>query len=88
MCSKSHAELLSPVDYKHVRSETNALHESIASGTLDAPSWDLIRAAVMAVRWVAQGGLALRSVVSRPGRRVWIGNLMQAGQSSVGTGYL
>lgn len=36
-------ELLAPVDYDNIRSLTTRMHKQIASGTFDAPSWDLIQ---------------------------------------------
>ena len=43
-------ELLAPVDYNEIRSLTAKMHQQISYGTLDAPSWRLIRNAKLAAR--------------------------------------
>ncbi|CAA7261660.1 unnamed protein product [Cyclocybe aegerita] len=53
---KNNPELLSPVEFTNVRELTAQLHEKIASGTYDSPSWDLIRCAKLAARMYAPLG--------------------------------
>ena len=48
--------MLVPVDFAHIRAVTARLHESISSGTYDAPSWDYIRTAKLAARMYAPLG--------------------------------
>ncbi|OBZ70958.1 hypothetical protein A0H81_09023 [Grifola frondosa] len=45
---KDNPELLGPVDYSEIRALTAKMHQQISSGTLDAPSWKLIRNAKLA----------------------------------------
>ncbi|KAI0320922.1 hypothetical protein OF83DRAFT_466959 [Amylostereum chailletii] len=40
---RNNPELVAPVDYNEIRALTARLHRQIASGTLDAPAWDLVR---------------------------------------------
>lgn len=47
---QNNPELLVPIDYNEVRSLTAKMHQQISSGTLDAPSWRLIRIAKLAAR--------------------------------------
>lgn len=49
-------ELVTPVDFAHIRTVTAQLHEKISSGTYDAPSWDYIRTAKLAARMYAPLG--------------------------------
>ncbi|KAF8973156.1 hypothetical protein BDZ97DRAFT_1779746 [Flammula alnicola] len=53
---KDNPELLSPVDFNDVRALTSKIHDKISSGTLDSPSWDLIRTAKLAARMYAPLG--------------------------------
>lgn len=53
---QNNPELLSPVDFGNIRSLTSKLHEKISGGTLDSPSWDLIRTAKLAARMYAPLG--------------------------------
>jgi glycerol-3-phosphate O-acyltransferase/dihydroxyacetone phosphate acyltransferase len=48
--------LLSPVDYTHIRSLTSRMHEDISTGTLDSPSWEILRSAKLAARIYAPLG--------------------------------
>ncbi|RDB25178.1 Glycerol-3-phosphate O-acyltransferase 2 [Hypsizygus marmoreus] len=47
---KDNTELLAPVDYNNIRQLTARLQNVISSGTIDSPSWDLIRTAKLAAR--------------------------------------
>ncbi|KIM69808.1 hypothetical protein SCLCIDRAFT_13166 [Scleroderma citrinum Foug A] len=49
-------ELLAPVEFDRIREVTSYMQEQISSGTLDAPSWDLIRSAKLASRMYAPLG--------------------------------
>ncbi|CAK5265677.1 unnamed protein product [Mycena citricolor] len=53
---KMNPELLAPVDFQDIRSLTGKIHEQISSGTLDSPSWDLVRASKLAARIYAPLG--------------------------------
>ncbi|KAH8107257.1 hypothetical protein BXZ70DRAFT_917002 [Cristinia sonorae] len=53
---RTHPELLAPVDFSRIREMTARLHAKISSGTLDAPSWRLIRNAKLAARIYAPLG--------------------------------
>ncbi|KAJ7268813.1 hypothetical protein B0H12DRAFT_1096796 [Mycena haematopus] len=53
---KTHPELLAPIDYNNIRSLTAQMHEQISSGTIDSPSWDLVRVAKLAARIYAPLG--------------------------------
>ncbi|KAF7376296.1 PlsC domain-containing protein [Mycena sanguinolenta] len=53
---KSHPELLAPIDYNNIRLLTAQMHEQISSGTIDSPSWDLVRVAKLAARIYAPLG--------------------------------
>jgi glycerol-3-phosphate O-acyltransferase/dihydroxyacetone phosphate acyltransferase len=53
---QSNAELLAPVDYVHIRSITAQMHQQISCGTIDSPSWDLVRIAKLAARIYAPLG--------------------------------
>ncbi|THH30133.1 hypothetical protein EUX98_g4062 [Antrodiella citrinella] len=53
---KFSAKLLAPVDFSNIRELTARLHKQISSGTLDAPSWRLIRDAKLAARMYAPLG--------------------------------
>lgn len=52
-------ELLDPVNYDSIRIVTAQLSQRIATGTFDAPSWGLIRAAKMATPIYAPLGTAM-----------------------------
>ncbi|KAH9895173.1 hypothetical protein C8Q73DRAFT_759590 [Cubamyces lactineus] len=56
---KNNPELLAPVDYNEVRVLTAKLQQQISSGTLDAPSWRLIRIAKLAARMYAPLGTTM-----------------------------
>ncbi|EPQ57013.1 hypothetical protein GLOTRDRAFT_120391 [Gloeophyllum trabeum ATCC 11539] len=53
---KAHPELLAPVDYTHIRLLTARMHQQISAGTLDSPSWDLVRTSKLAARMYAPLG--------------------------------
>ncbi|OJT08103.1 hypothetical protein TRAPUB_1038 [Trametes pubescens] len=52
-------ELLAPVNYDEIRTLTAKMHQQISSGTLDAPSWRLIRIAKLAARMYAPLGTTM-----------------------------
>ncbi|KAI4526232.1 hypothetical protein K525DRAFT_259711 [Schizophyllum commune Loenen D] len=54
--SLENPELLAPVDFNNIRELTAKLHNTISSGTLDAPSWDMARTAKLAARIYAPLG--------------------------------
>ncbi|KAF8160841.1 hypothetical protein B0H34DRAFT_653689 [Crassisporium funariophilum] len=56
---KDNPELLSPVDFGNIRSLTAQMHEKISGGTLDSPSWDLIRTAKLGARMYAPLGTSM-----------------------------
>ncbi|KAI0745657.1 hypothetical protein C8Q76DRAFT_704428 [Earliella scabrosa] len=56
---KDNPELLVPVDYGEIRALTAKMHQQISSGTLDAPSWRLIRIAKLAARIYAPLGTTM-----------------------------
>ncbi|KAJ6500068.1 hypothetical protein C8R47DRAFT_1257284 [Mycena vitilis] len=49
-------ELLAPVDYMNIRTLTAQMHDQISSGTIDSPSWDLVRVSKLAARIYAPLG--------------------------------
>lgn len=49
-------ELLAPVEYEQIRSLTARMYQQISSGTIDSPSWDLVRTAKLAARLYAPLG--------------------------------
>lgn len=53
---KDNPELVAPVDFNHIREVTARMQELISSGTIDAPSWDLVRSAKLASRMYAPLG--------------------------------
>ncbi|KAG5638469.1 hypothetical protein H0H81_012534 [Sphagnurus paluster] len=53
---KDHPELIAPVEYDHIRQLTARMHHVISSGTIDSPTWDLIRTAKLAARIYAPLG--------------------------------
>ncbi|KAF5370861.1 hypothetical protein D9758_001884 [Tetrapyrgos nigripes] len=53
---KRHPELLKPVDYNAIRAVTDQLYQQISSGTIDSPSWDLVRISKLAARIYAPLG--------------------------------
>ncbi|KAG6845309.1 hypothetical protein H0H87_011159 [Tephrocybe sp. NHM501043] len=53
---KDHPELIAPVDYNNIRVLTAKMHNIISSGTIDSPTWDLIRTAKLAARIYAPLG--------------------------------
>jgi glycerol-3-phosphate O-acyltransferase/dihydroxyacetone phosphate acyltransferase len=56
LITQDNPELLSPVDYSEIRSLTTRMHQQISSGTLDSPSWNLVRTAKLAARIYAPLG--------------------------------
>jgi hypothetical protein len=48
-----------PVDFNHIRSLTSFMHAQLSSNTIDAPSWDLVRAAKTAARIYVPFGTAM-----------------------------
>ncbi|GBE81174.1 hypothetical protein BKA93DRAFT_814177 [Sparassis latifolia] len=56
---KDNPELLSPVNYDRIRDLTARMHQQISSGTLDAPSWGLIRNAKLAAGMYAPLGTTM-----------------------------
>ncbi|OCH84678.1 hypothetical protein OBBRIDRAFT_785863 [Obba rivulosa] len=57
--TKDNPELLAPVKYDEIRALTARMHQQISSGTLDAPSWKLIRNAKLAARIYAPLGTTM-----------------------------
>ncbi|KAI6134515.1 hypothetical protein EDD17DRAFT_1774687 [Pisolithus thermaeus] len=53
---KDNPELVAPVDFDRIRGVTARMQELISSGTVDAPSWDLVRSAKLASRMYAPLG--------------------------------
>ncbi|KIK09879.1 hypothetical protein K443DRAFT_671190 [Laccaria amethystina LaAM-08-1] len=53
---KNNPELLPPVDFDQIRSLTSEMQKIISAGTLDSPTWDLIRTAKLAARMYAPLG--------------------------------
>ncbi|KAG6903067.1 hypothetical protein C0995_006254 [Termitomyces sp. Mi166 len=53
---EDNSELIAPVDYNNIRLLTAKMHEIISSGTIDSPTWDLIRTAKTAARVYAPLG--------------------------------
>ncbi|KZT21420.1 hypothetical protein NEOLEDRAFT_1073436 [Neolentinus lepideus HHB14362 ss-1] len=53
---KNNPELLDPVEYGDIRMLTARMHQQISSGTLDSPSWDLVRTSKLAARMYAPLG--------------------------------
>ena len=56
---QNNPELLEPVNPDNIRLVTAQMHRQIATGTFDAPSWHLIRAAKMATPIYAPLGTAM-----------------------------
>ncbi|OSC97413.1 hypothetical protein PYCCODRAFT_1454906 [Trametes coccinea BRFM310] len=56
---KDNPELLAPVNYDEIRMLTAKMQQQISSGTLDAPSWRLIRIAKLAARMYAPLGTTM-----------------------------
>lgn len=56
---KDNPELIEPMNYDSIRLVTAQMYRQIATGTFDAPSWDLIRAAKMATPIYAPLGTAM-----------------------------
>ncbi|TFK68675.1 hypothetical protein BDN72DRAFT_870881 [Pluteus cervinus] len=52
----THPELLDPVQYEEVRNITARMHEQISHGTLDSPTWELLRIGKLAARMYAPLG--------------------------------
>ncbi|KAF8507451.1 hypothetical protein BU17DRAFT_100471 [Hysterangium stoloniferum] len=53
---KKHPNLLAPVDFGVIKTLTNFMADQISTGTLDAPSWDVITVAKVAARIYAPLG--------------------------------
>ena len=53
---KDNPELLTPLEYDEIRSLTARIHQQLSAGTLDSPSWKLIRTAKLATRIYAPLG--------------------------------
>ncbi|PFH53782.1 hypothetical protein AMATHDRAFT_136834 [Amanita thiersii Skay4041] len=53
---KDNPELLEPVDFTEIRNLTTRMHQTISAGTIDSPTWDLIRTAKLAARIYAPLG--------------------------------
>ncbi|KAK7692597.1 hypothetical protein QCA50_004229 [Cerrena zonata] len=53
---KDNPELLTPLEYDNIRSLTAKIHQQLSAGTLDSPSWKLIRIAKLATRIYAPLG--------------------------------
>lgn len=47
---------MAPVDYNNVRQLTAKIYDKISSGTIDSPSWELVRTAKLAARIYAPLG--------------------------------
>ncbi|TDL26141.1 hypothetical protein BD410DRAFT_764512 [Rickenella mellea] len=56
---QSNPELIAPVDFTHIRSLTSRIRNEISSGTIDSPSWDIVRSAKLASRIYAPLGTAM-----------------------------
>ncbi|KAI0733045.1 hypothetical protein C8Q72DRAFT_988748 [Fomitopsis betulina] len=56
---KDNPELLAPVNYNEVRALTASMHQQISLGTLDAPSWRMIRNAKLAACMYAPLGTTM-----------------------------
>jgi glycerol-3-phosphate O-acyltransferase/dihydroxyacetone phosphate acyltransferase len=54
--AQNNPELLPPVDFDQIRSLTSEMQKIISAGTLDSPTWDLIRTAKLAARMYAPLG--------------------------------
>lgn len=54
--AQNNPELLPPVDFDQIRSLTSEMQKIISAGTLDSPTWDLIRSAKLAARMYAPLG--------------------------------
>ncbi|KAF8639542.1 hypothetical protein AX17_001447 [Amanita inopinata Kibby_2008] len=53
---KDNPELLGPVEFSNIRALTSQMQNVIGSGTIDSPTWDLIRTAKLAARIYAPLG--------------------------------
>ncbi|KAK7035454.1 hypothetical protein VNI00_011747 [Paramarasmius palmivorus] len=53
---KDNPELLDPVDFNEIRSITAQMHQRISHGTLDGPSWQIIKISKLAARIYAPLG--------------------------------
>lgn len=54
--TKDNPELLAPVDFNDIRLLTSRMQQMISSGTIDSPSWELVRIAKLANRMYAPLG--------------------------------
>lgn len=54
--AQNNPELLPPVEFDQIRSLTSEMQKIISAGTLDSPTWDLIRTAKLAARMYAPLG--------------------------------
>ncbi|KAK2464280.1 hypothetical protein APHAL10511_003737 [Amanita phalloides] len=53
---RDNPELVDPVDFKDIRALTARMHQVISSGTIDSPTWALLRIAKLAARMYAPLG--------------------------------
>ena len=56
LSAQDNPELLKPIDYANIRQLTENMRRQISQGTLDAPSWDVLRSARCAVNIYAPLG--------------------------------
>ena len=77
---KDNPELLTPLEYDEIRSLTARIHQQLSAGTLDSPSWKLIRTAKLATRIYAPLGteMSLGDYVDRKSTRL---NSSHSGES-------
>jgi len=54
--AKDNPELLAPLDFNNIRLLTSRMQQMISSGTIDSPSWELVRIAKLANRMYAPLG--------------------------------
>ncbi|KAF8070662.1 hypothetical protein FPV67DRAFT_1035171 [Lyophyllum atratum] len=79
---KDHPELLAPVDYDNIRQLTAQMHDVISSGTIDSPTWDLIRTAKLTVRIYAPLGTRMSLGDYVRGTRSFLDAFKQAGSQN------
>ncbi|KAL0956352.1 hypothetical protein HGRIS_002502 [Hohenbuehelia grisea] len=53
---KDNPELLKPIDFNEIRSLTSQMHRTLSYGTIDSPSWKLVRTSKLAARIYAPLG--------------------------------
>jgi glycerol-3-phosphate O-acyltransferase / dihydroxyacetone phosphate acyltransferase len=59
MYVQNNPELLDPVEYSDIRALTAQMQQMISSGTIDAPSWDLVKTSKLAARIYAPLGTGM-----------------------------